>query len=337
MGVLSLDDFSDGRILQDVVSGAPVFLFAARPGLLWEYVNPTFYNFTGLPPGAAMAGGWLDTIHPDDLDTIRHACRTAGARALTCEARFRRRDGAWRWHLIQALPRHGADGSWLGWTGSCVDIDDRRAMEARQGRMLSELQHRIRNILALVRSVLTRTMETSDNLDHFASHLSGRISALARAQSAAARRADRVIRLDELLHDELTATGGHVEAQFRVCGPTVLLPDHVSTAIALALHELTTNSIKFGALSLLAGVIDVRWHLLPGDQPLQKRLVLSWQETGVPLVDLRPKRRGFGRELIEQGLPYELGATTELAFRPGGLSCRIELPLKDDSFAEAGS
>ena len=316
------------RHLRMLAAAFPGFVFVTAADFGWEYVNPPFYEFTGLGDGGARGKGWLSAIHDSDQAELSGVLQQAvqGRGSAECEARLRRSDGQWRWYLIRAAPQMAPDGTLLGWVGSFTDIDDRRVAELRQGLLLAELQHRVRNILAVVRSVLNRTLESSTDLDHFAAHLTGRIGALARTQSAAARTPERQVTLEELVHDELACHGGQDDSQHDVEGPSVALSDSVGSTFALAVHELTTNALKYGALSNPAGRLHVRWRLETViGYKYATRLIFEWRESGVPVTDLKPVRRGFGRELIEQGLPYELGATTALEFRPGGLYCRIEL------------
>ena len=317
--------------LHRMAASVPAFLFIACPALGWDYVNPPFYAFTGLGDGDALGWGWLDAIHPEDRAETRDVWSAANAGgAVEREVRARRADGAWQWFLLRAVPQLGDHGEVVRWFGSCTDIDQRRQVEARQGRMLAELQHRVKNILAMVRSLLVRTVKSSADLDHFAHHFIGRIGALARSQTAAARTPEQLLMLDELVSEELTAHGGHDERQTCLDGPDVALPEKVAGTIGLAVHELATNAVKYGALSNPAGRVDVRWTLEPiqhEDGCTTESVILDWRESGVPLTDLNPGRYGFGRELIEQGLPYELGASTTLDFRPGGVHCRIAFPL----------
>ena len=320
---------SDDRFRR-MAAAVPALLFIAGPDRAFEYVNPPFYTLTGQPDGAALGQGWSAALHPDDLGASRTLWQRAhdAAGTLEHEARLRRGDGSWCWFLIRAVPQLDAAGSVVRWYGSCTDIDGRRRAEKRQGALLAELQHRIKNILAVVRSVMTRTLESSTDLENFAAHLAGRIGALARTQGVSARNADGVVMLEDIVYQELEAHGGQDERQVEVEGPVVPLPAKTADTIGLAIHELTTNAIKYGALAAPSGRVSVRWQVAPDDREAGLvRLRMEWQETGVPLTILQPRRRGFGRELIEHGLPYELGAVTTMQFRPGGVSCAIEFSL----------
>ena len=322
---------SDDR-LHRMAASVPAFLFIACQEGGLDYVNPPFYAFTGMTEGQALGFGWLAAIHPDDLAAAGRVWQ-AGADAgvvVEHEIRLRRADGASHWFLLRVTPQFDEAGRVLRWFGSCTDIDLRRQAEARQSLMLAELQHRVKNILAFVRSLLIRTVKSSADLDNFADHFAGRIDALARSQTAAARTPEQQVMLDELVIEELAAHGGQNANQTNVTGPNVALPEKMAGTIGLALHELTTNAVKYGGLSVPSGKIDVCWRVEPcepGTDGAKECLTIDWHETGVPITDLNPTRRGFGRELIEQGLPYDLGATTILRFNPGGVSCQIRLPM----------
>ncbi len=130
-----------------------------------------------------------------------------------------------------------------------------------------------------------------------------------------------------MVRDELTCHGSQGGDQVHISGPPIRLRQKAAEALGLAVHELATNAAKYGALAVESGRIDVTWRLYDGG--MGRRLVWKWSETGVNLIDPAPTRVGFGRELIEQGLPYQLGATTALEFASGGISCAIELPLNE--------
>ena len=129
-----------------------------------------------------------------------------------------------------------------------------------------------------------------------------------------------------MIRDELVAVAAR-EEQLEIEGPPLSLRREAAEAFALALHELTTNAVKYGALSDPGGRLAVRWRVLNTGQG--RKLALEWRESGVRALDVAPSRSGFGRELIERGLPYELGASTSLEFARGGVKATIELPLTD--------
>jgi len=202
--------------------------------------------------------------------------------------------------------------------------EDLQRSHERQRLQILELQHRARNILALVRSIIRRSSSTADSAEYFASHLEGRISALARTQGSLIIDGRAGPELEDLIRAEMTANAVR-ENQFVLTGPSIRLSTRGTETMALMLHELTTNALKFGALTAAGGLIAVSWSVDNSTSP--SRLRWNWTETGVTIVKTTPHRRGFGQELIERVLPYELDARTKFTFAPGGVLCEVDLPL----------
>lgn len=201
-----------------------------------------------------------------------------------------------------------------------------RRSEEQLRMMVAELQHRVRNILTVVRSVFTRSLEAGGDWDDMADHFRGRLDALARAQVLMTQTPAGTADLQNLIRDELISVGVCDGPNVSIDGPDVLLDTRVAEMLGLAIHELTTNALKYGALKGAGGRLEIGWyvHQKAGDQ---SRLDLCWDEQGVPAVPLTGLRQGYGRELIEQALPYRLGAETRLEFRGGGVRCFISVPL----------
>ncbi|MGE3873585.1 MAG: CheR family methyltransferase [Parvibaculaceae bacterium] len=314
---------------RNIAQTVPAFLFIATPSLEWEYVNPPFYQYTGLSEGEALGSGWLSILHPDDAPEIRRRLVAASQNSSAIEWQFRLRgtNGTYQWFLGRVEAITSSDGRISRWFGGCINVNDRKNAEDRQQRLLVELQHRVKNILAVVRSLANRTAERSENLEEFVAHFDGRLSAMGRTQNILARTAEGGVNLAELVQEELLGHAAHYGEQVDVEGPEVKLRAKPAETLSLAIHELATNAVKYGALSTRTGHIRIFWHI--DERAGNPRLALEWLETGVPVIDQEPQRSGFGRELIERGLPYELKATTALEFRQGGVRCVIELPLDD--------
>jgi two-component system CheB/CheR fusion protein len=172
--------------------------------------------------------------------------------------------------------------------------------------------------VATIRSIATRTAEKSASLEEFSAHFDGRLAALARTQRILVRAGSFDIDLEEMVHEELLAQAAPKD--ITVDGPSVRLSSKAAEALGLALHELAVNAVKYGALAGPEGRLAITWRM-DG-----QGLVLEWRESGVPAVDSQPARSGFGREWIERGMPYQLKASTQLAFLPGGVVCTIALP-----------
>jgi two-component sensor histidine kinase len=185
-----------------------------------------------------------------------------------------------------------------------------------------EFQHRLKNLLAITRAIAARTAENSLNLEEFAAHFDGRLAALSRTQKFLARAATFKIDLEEMVRAELLSHCAEGLENVTVAGPHVLLSQKAAENLGLAMHELVTNAVKFGALSFPYGKLAVGWRI---DQP--KILALEWKESAAAPIDPAPARNGFGREFLERGLPYQLRANTHLEFHSEGVCCLIELPL----------
>lgn len=305
----------------------PAALFTADADLSWDYVNPPFYDWTGLPEGAALGEGWMVAVHADDVGDVRQRlaeCRQSG-RVFEHEFRLRDASRGYRWYLARATAIRSSAGEVTKWAGSLIDIHERRTAEARQRLLFAELQHRVKNVLGVVRSIVSQTVETSASLDEFARHFDGRLSALARTQTSLARHGNLGVELEELIAEELLSHAPAEDGQITMSGPSIRIGDRAAEALGLAVHELATNAVKYGAFANPQGRVSVAWTLpqVGGE----RRLHLEWKEDTVAVIDPDPKRVGFGREFLERGLPFELGADTALEFRPGGLRFVLDAPL----------
>ncbi|KQP91257.1 hypothetical protein ASF60_18605 [Methylobacterium sp. Leaf113] len=199
------------------------------------------------------------------------------------------------------------------------------ALQTEQHQLARDLQHHVRNMLAVVRAVAQRSAETSESVEDYAMHLDGRLAALARVQGAMTLNPRAKLDLHALISDELLSAQAQEGLQVALSGPPVLLQPQVAGTLGLVFHELTTNAVKFGALSHAEGRITVSWHVSADPWP---NLVVTWREQGGPPVAASP-RKGFGLGLLEDGLPYELKARADLRFEPAGLACTIILPLSE--------
>lgn len=203
---------------------------------------------------------------------------------------------------------------------------------ARLRRLLDQrgatagLRHETRNTLAMVRDVVRRSAETgADTLENYVAHLEGRLDAVFRVQNALANRLLDGISLYSLVADELMVHALSRRERLSIGGPDVLLRPAAAGPLALAVHELATNAVKFGALTEPEGQLAVSWSVGPGEDG-QSWLTVDWVETGgsMPASGMR---RGFGSEVIEQLIPYQLGGRGKLDLAPAGVRCTLLLPL----------
>lgn len=294
------------------------------------------------PREAAPSSSWLvDYVHPDDREETlvgwQHALATGTP--YRRELRARRADGSWGWVLSHAVPVRDEAGVVVEWIGSATDINERKRTEEalaadvcglqqlrdQQRVLVGELQHRTRNLLAVVRAIASQTFAHRGDDDTLESFLE-RLSSLGRVQGLLSRAEGERVKLFDIVHAELQAHGDGYGSRLEIHGSDVRLSSHQVQTIALALHELLTNALKYGALKAPAGRLSVTWEtwLAASGRP---RLALMWRESGVAMPPAAPARRGHGRELIEEALRFSLRAETQLVFGSDGVWCRIELPL----------
>lgn len=195
---------------------------------------------------------------------------------------------------------------------------------ARERALHFELQHRARNLVSVIRSIYRRSRESDSSEESFAEHFDGRLTAIARYQSHFDGLVAPGFDLEDMVRDELLEARCVDGPSCSLDGPPVTLPQKTAELIGLALHELTTNAIKFGALAH-DGRLAIAWQLRR--EGSARWLDFTWVESGVPVAAAAPRPSGFGRRLIEEALPYQLEASTAFEFRPGGIACSIALPL----------
>ena len=313
------------------------------PALLWwtdpagkdVSVNYQWRNYTGQSDDKVQQFGWLDAVHPDERAETRAAFEKAfrSGEALERQQRVQRADGEYRWHLVRQVPVRDATGAITRWFGAAVDVHELRQLQDRQQTLLAELQHRTRNLITVVRAVSDRTIEKSASLQDFQDRFDRRLAALARVQRLLSHlSAGERVTFDQLLDSELHALGAP-EDKVALSGPAgVPLPATMVQTLALAIHELATNAVKYGALSPDGGRLDVRWRLEAANGAGEPVLHVEWQESGVNMANgaRSTSGGGYGRELIEKALPYQLRAKTSFMLGPDGVHCTIAVAVPGD-------
>lgn len=255
---------------------------------------------------------------------VRRVLRT---RAST--ERELRAPGSGTRYIVRILPYRSIDNFIAGVVITFIDVTAIARAEERQRLLLTELQHRVRNTLSVVRSIARRSAESSSTVEEYAAHVDGRLNAFARTQALVTRDPEGGVDLEYLVVEELLAYNAREGEQMRVSGPEVRFQPKAAETFALAIHELATNALKYGALSQPSGRIEITWRLDESTQPAA--LVLEWRECGGPAVK-PPPRKGFGTELLERTLAFEFKGQTNLAFNPAGLQCTIAIPVSKRTF-----
>ncbi|MEZ5650214.1 MAG: PAS domain-containing protein [Burkholderiaceae bacterium] len=318
--------------LDTLVQGIPQLVWRAIDGGHWTWASTQWSEFTGQTMTDCVGEGWLDALHPDDQPVARRNwSRAIEAGSFDIECRIRNASNhEYRWFQMRATPVRDETGSIIEWLGTSTDIHELRALQERQSLLVSELQHRTRNIMSVVISLVDRVGESSTGSEDFRDRLSDRLRTLARVQGLLSRldKAERVS-FDELIRAELEAMHGASD-RVRLDGPSgVRLRSSLVQTLAMALHELATNAVKYGALGQRDAQLMVSWRMVSPDRRGRPRLHIEWRESGVamPPEDATPRGGGQGRELIEQALPYQLGAETTFVLEPDGLHCTMTIPV----------
>jgi PAS domain S-box-containing protein len=281
-------------------------------------------TMTGAPVDQLSGLGWQALVHPDDLPQVQAAWERAVATGEPYVAEFRgmRADGAYVWMRSQAYADRDEKGRIVRWYGLSENIDARKEAERDRELLLHEVDHRARNILTVLQGLVT--VMPKDDPHAFAANFRARLSALAGAHSLLAESRWRGVELRALLEEELQA---YDLARAHLEGPPLLVRPERVQQVSMVMHELSTNSAKYGALSVAEGRLRVEWDPLDSGAAM-----IEWAETGGPAPQA-PTRRGFGSTLIQSLVGRRTGESIMYDWRPEGLCCCMVLA---DIAAEAG-
>jgi len=255
-------------------------------------------------------------VHPADRATVINATDRALCRGEDAQIEFRiiRPDGEQRWCIGTVAVTSDADSQTVRLSGCTVDITDRKQAEERQALLAREVDHRAKNALAVVQSLvrLTRAATVAD----FIHAVDGRVRALASVHTLLSDSRWEGASLKQLVEDEMSPYQTRQGGQTSSDGPAVLLLPAAAQTFALAIHELATNAVKYGALSAAGGRVAVAWKLHP------ENLILTWEESGIPLAR-KPSTKGFGLTVIQASIGGQLGGSIDLDWRDDGLRCEF--------------
>ncbi|RDI60142.1 two-component sensor histidine kinase [Microvirga subterranea] len=213
--------------------------------------------------------------------------------------------------------------------GSVVErlrvVDELRAAVREKDLLLDELNHRVKNTLTTVQSIASQTLRNAPTMDHAFSAIESRLLALSQVHNVLTTQSWAHVGLNTIVAQAVEPYRSRWEDRIHVQGPPVQIPPRMALALAMALQELATNAVKYGALSNGKGRIGVRWAL-NGAAGAGRRLHLVWEENGGPPVE-KPTRRGFGTRLIERSLAQDLDGEAHIDFAPSGVVCSVDAPL----------
>ena len=220
-------------------------------------------------------------------------------------------------------PIYDETGKLIGAVNMLVDITDRKRAEEQQALLVRELHHRVKNTLATVQAIMGSTARVVDNIEDFKTALFGRIQSLSKTHLLLADE-ERAAEFVELLRSELDAFDDGSNGRISLQGPQVTLSSQLAVSLGMAIHELTTNAAKYGALSVFGGKVEVTWSVTI--DATRRTLAFDWIESGGPPVG-EPTRKGFGTRLLEFVLPGQIQAKTKIVYGREGLRMHCVVPL----------
>lgn len=315
----------DERTCRELADFAPVMIWRADTDMQCDWFNKPWLEHAGRPMEKELGFGWAERVHPDDYERCIAIYVEAfeARRPFTLEYRLLRHDGEYRWLLDNGAPFQRG-GGFAGYFGSCVDITSYRMANEAQDRLIHELDHRVKNTLAIVQALARQSfasLQADDAVDAF----ERRLTALAGAHDIITRSSWGIISFRMLLGEVIQAWGGHSNA-VSLRGPDINVLPKVAVTLSIALHELCTNAIKYGSLSVPEGRVEVSWDAGHGEDA---RFLLRWQELGGPRVHAPAQGSGgLGTRMLKRALASEIDGEVELQFEPGGFNCLISAPLQ---------
>ncbi len=290
------------------------------------YVSPAFERIWGIPARALDRNprAWLESIHPGDLEAVTNAlAASANEPSARVDVRYRvvRRDGSVRWVHDRGQTIEGHAGAPARLVGIATDVTDEVLSEERRALLMGELDHRVKNTLATVVALLDLTLDKEGSIDELREALSSRIYAMARTHEGLARHRWEAMPVLGVAKLALAPWLSFPSERIKLDGPPLRLPSAIATPVSLALNELATNSLKYGALASTDGRVEVRWSGAAG-----QTIEISWIEKDGPPVTA-PPRLGTGLTLLQDLIDYHLHGSFAIDFEPTGVEATLRFPL----------
>jgi PAS domain S-box-containing protein len=300
---------------------------AYADGHIYWY-NRRWYEYTGTSADTQEGWGWESVHHPDHLPGVVERWRSSLETGQPFEMTFPLlgADGDYRPFLTRVVPIRDEAGAIMRWFGANIDVTDQERQQEHLQLMINELNHRVKNTLATVQSIATRSLRNAPTVEEGLDAFEGRLMALSATHDVLTETHWEGADLHVLLGRALKPFASREASRLVAEGSPVWLPQRAAISLAMVLHELATNAVKYGALSTDRGSVTVRWSMDGG----AGRLQLEWVERGGPLVQ-PPTRVGFGSRLIQRTIRSELEGSVELAYAPEGLSCQLSFLLEKPS------
>lgn len=306
---------------RELAVGVPAPTWMSRSDGTLEYINPAMLDALQLSEDELIGSAWERHADPEHLPRFRETLREARARHTRLSHVFtmRRGDGAWRALQMTGVPRFDGQGAFSGHVGIATDITDLLAEQKQREMLINELNHRVKNTLATVQSIVRQTLKDRPAGTATLDLLNERLMALGAAHDILSRENWEGAELTEVAHQAVRPFDPDAR-RIAIEGPEVRLHPSAALALFLAINELGTNAVRHGALSAAEGRVTLSWTKHDGAADLE------WRESG-GLPVRQPTRQGLGSRLLGAGLAAELGSPAQMLYAPEGLICRIHARL----------
>ena len=317
---------SEERLRGALVAGG-VFSFAQDVATGAVERSPNAAEILGITQAEAQMGRqpFLERIHPEDRGALQAATSQLepDAPSARLTVRFVKPDGNIAWLGLSGTGTFDERGRLVEFNGLARDVTERQLAQAKQAELIAELNHRVKNTLAVMGAVIDSSRLGHETLDDYIASLDGRIESMKRTHERLSANSWSGLSLAMLLEGELAPY--RAPGNVTLSGPDVNLPASTAQSLACTLHELATNAAKYGALSTPGGTLSVDWRI-GADPEIGRLLHLTWLEHTTAEVG-PPQREAYGLFVIRNQLTYEQDATVDLRFDPGGVRFEIELPI----------
>lgn len=318
------------RRLREMLNAIPAAIYTTDAAGRITFYNDAAATLWGQRPalGSSLWCGSWKLYWPDGTPMAHDECPMAIALkedrpVRGMEAICERPDGTRVPFAAHPTPLRDESGQTVGAVNMLTDIGERKRAEEQQSLMVRELHHRVKNTLATVQAIMGSTARASSTIEDFTGAMIGRIGALAKTHLLLSDES-RTTTVRRILRNELDAFDDGSGERIKLDGPDVELPTQLAVSLGMAIHELTTNAAKHGALSVFGGTVHVIWTLVI--EAKRRTLNIDWTESGGPVV-APPTRLGFGTRLLEFVLPGQIQALSTVEYLPQGIHLHCVVPL----------
>lgn len=292
-----------------------------------ERPHPELERLIGMPWPDYAGTNWLASVHPEDRNKIVPQRPFESVAVQSAELRLRNPvTGDWRWHLMRAVPLKDASGKVVEWISTLNDVHERKLSGEQQDMVIGEARHRLKNLMTIIDSLvkMSRPRGAGATVEAFEKKLLGRLHALSAAGDLALASNYTTMMAHEVVAATLAPFLETESARLTFGGPDLRLREATGGALAMGIHELTTNAIKHGALSVPEGRVSFTWTVVKSDQGSQVEML--WRETGGPPPQ-PPEREGYGARVIAFIPSREHNGMVKVEYPPDGYLCRIRFTL----------